>query len=370
VKISSNTSTNAAQNALQADAQQSQDADASVNATSQGNMSQQQTANGNSSVGNEGAANQNADANDNRGLDELIENNSFNNSGYNHRVGGPVVIFGNGKSHDLNNDPGQDVTMIGHGTKLKGGTQDDILSIKGNAALINGMGGNDTMTYEGDRGTIYGHGGEDSLDLNGDGNYVDMGKTNESDTVNINGGHENDVYTYDGADVVTIAEGATSTSVFAGDNDEGTKDVIVDNGTDSRLYGEAGDDEITVTSQAVNSTANGGEGNDTITIDGRHNVDGGGDDDIVNVTNGLGSTLTGGSGYDVLNLNDVDYEEGMSIRSSDLTTNSSDGGFVLTLNDGSEYIFQDFEEINFANGFKATQSEGTDEWSVEATGGD
>jgi len=375
MRISSNSSNNAAQNARLTDDQDSQNPQENPTAVSQNttsanqlNTNQQQTNSQNSNTVNDDAdRNPATTADDNRALDQLIDQSSFNNSSYN-STGGPVVIHGNGLKHDLNNDPDQDVTMIGHGTKLKGGSADDTLSIRGNWGLINGMGGNDTMKYDGNHGTIYGHSGEDSLEVNGDGNYVDMGKTDESDSVTVKGGHENDIYTYAGADNVTIEEGATSTSVFAGENATG-KDVLIDNGTDSRLYGEGGDDVLIATDKAINSTLNGGTGDDVITIDGKHNVDGGGDDDIVNVTNGLGSTLTGGSGYDVLNLNDVDFVDGMQIRPSDLTQNSSEGGYVLTLNDGSEYIFQDFEEVNFANGFKATLAEGTDKWLISQTGG-
>ncbi|MDZ8088871.1 MAG: phytase [Nostoc sp. DedQUE12b] len=122
--------------------------------------------------------------------------------------------------------------------------------------------------------------------------------SNNSDTVNLEPGQF--FSAGDGADFV---EGTQGNTIEAGNGDD-----IVLAGSDSSVFGQDGNDRIFIgqNGPAQNTSADGGSGNDVITVveaSGSNNLFGAAGDDNLTVIEGSHQSLFGGSGNDTLTSN-------------------------------------------------------------------
>ncbi|MCO1335444.1 autotransporter outer membrane beta-barrel domain-containing protein [Microbulbifer sp. OS29] len=134
------------------------------------------------------------------------------------------------------------------------------------------------------------------------------------------------------ADQITCSEdydpNGEDINLFAG-NDS----VTLSGGTAENIYGGEGDDQIIISGGVINQLVDGGEGSDTITLDDRSSdvgnylygggIHGGAGDDTLILLDGLSFHVWGGDGNDSITL---------------------DGGFVfnyLDAGDGDDYIYWD-----------------------------
>ncbi len=105
----------------------------------------------------------------------------------------------------------------------------------------------------------------------------------------------------------TSGEGSISGSIFTGtDGDDSlSADAIDEFPTEVNVFDMLGGDDVVEHGPETNVTINGGEGNDTLSIENEDNLlDGGPGDDVLSA--GLGSTIVGGEGDDVIAFDQQD----------------------------------------------------------------
>ena len=179
---------------------------------------------------------------------------------------------------------------------IRGGQGNDTLALTGsaNVSLVNGNMDDDTITTAAaSNSSIFGGQGVDTLNIGGATVLTVINGDRDNDRINLGnvvGSTLNQSTVYGGAgnDTITVLAGlatSTDTSIYGGDGNDtlnGAAAVVA-----VRLYGEAGNDNIT--GGTVNDVLQGAAGNDTIT--------GGAGADTI--TGGTGADLlTGGAGAD------------------------------------------------------------------------
>lgn len=223
-------------------------------------------------------------------------------------VTGAAVADGSGTATITNDDtpPLGDTVLGGSGNDtLQGGPSDDLMNGGEGNDLINGNGGNDTIfggsgvdTINGGEGndSIDGQGGADVIDAgNGDDIFVWRGASSGNDTVTNASGADGVQITLDGSsNVVTIGQSA-----------------IPLGGIYSFLQVTDGGATLTVDSSVAQVTVDGGNGDDTITVNdidrvcrGAVIVRGGNGDDLLTGLNAkigqMRLRMEGGNGNDTL----------------------------------------------------------------------
>ena len=179
---------------------------------------------------------------------------------------------------------------------IRGGQGNDTLALTGsaNVSLVNGNMDDDTITTAAaSNSSIFGGQGVDTLNIGGATVLTVINGDRDNDRINLGnvaGSTLNQSTVYGGAgnDTITVLAGlatSTDTSIYGGEGNDtlnGAAAVVA-----VRLYGEAGNDNIT--GGTVNDVLQGAAGNDTIT--------GGAGADTI--TGGTGADLlTGGAGAD------------------------------------------------------------------------
>ncbi|MBD3664376.1 calcium-binding protein [Sulfitobacter aestuariivivens] len=144
----------------------------------------------------------------------------------------------------------------------------------------------------------------------------------------------------DGNDILSTDDLAGAATLDGG---LGT-DTLTGSGTDILLAGGGGADVLTLETAfdpatEVSSSANGGDGDDTITATGiGGSVDGGGADDVISVQ-GAFETITGGNGDDTIVSDSADFGGGTPVDggagNDDITISDNAGtGFSTQINGG------------------------------------
>lgn len=233
-------------------------------------------------------------------------------------------IYGNAGSDDLYGDAGDDTLYGGAGNDyLSGGAGDD---------RIDGGDGIDTVDYD----------SAATVDLRLMGQAQNTGAS--------------------GSDVLFGVEnlsGSRSTDTFNGD-DQANRLEDEDGGNDA-FYGRGGDDTLTISRSttmyttpagtrqyivgSTNVTMDGGDGNDTLTFNGRtryidraSSISGGSGDDVISVVGMAAATIDGGAGNDRITVDG----------------RGSDGGYQITLGAGTDTV-----ALSYAASSTATLSTGT-----------
>ena len=198
----------------------------------------------------------------------------------------------------------------------KGGA-DKITVYKGKDHVIYGGAGNDKIVVKNKssiRATIYGGSGKDTITVNGGSIsvYGDEWGTGSrvkgDDTIIINGGSYAFVKGGAGNDKITVNK-CTKGNIYG----DAGKDTIKVHAGAFGVNGGAGDDTIlldkkaksTTTYEAVNTQIYGNEGNDKITVTSGNNffgIDGGAGKDTIKITGGKLHKILGGTGNDTITL--------------------------------------------------------------------
>ena len=212
------------------------------------------------------------------------------------------------------------------GYTLKGGSGNDVFTantttIAGNS-FFNGNAGNDVITLNAFNGVsvtssaIRGGQGNDTLALTGSANVSLVNGNMDDDTITTAAASNSSIFGGQGVDTLNIG-GATVLTVINGDRDNdriNLGNVVGSTLNQSTVYGGAGNDTITVLAGLATSTDTsiyGGEGNDTLNgaaavvavrlygEAGNDNITGGTVNDVLQ--GGAGNdTITGGTGADLL----------------------------------------------------------------------
>ena len=222
-----------------------------------------------------------------------------------------------------------------NGYTLKGGSGNDVFTantttIAGNS-FFNGNAGNDVITLNAfnsvsvTSSAIRGGQGNDTFQLTGSANVSLVNGNMDDDTITTAAASNSSIFGGQGVDTLNIG-GATVLTVINGDRDNDRINLgNVANSTlnQSTVYGGAGNDTITVLAGLATSTDTsiyGGEGNDTLNgaaavvavrlygEAGNDNITGGTVNDVLQgaagndtITGGAGAdTITGGTGADLL----------------------------------------------------------------------
>jgi len=211
---------------------------------------------------------------------------------------------------------------------------------------------------------------------NASGNVYLGGK--DSDNVFIESGDTNRAYTGEGNDIV-IDRGVNTTFYTGGGDDvasmSGTNgyaftgqgnDELFDNGTNNYLLGEGGDDEIRINAEAVNSTVDAGDGNDSLIITGDHTAYMANGDDTVQTSQAWGSVIDGGAGNDTIKL-DVTVNPFFTRFE---TTPGKNEVTISTNIEGTDgprepLVLTNFERIEWSDGSVSTYESDTGEWSTD-----
>ncbi|WP_182085671.1 calcium-binding protein [Aureimonas sp. ME7] len=212
---------------------------------------------------------------------------------------GTALIYGNGGSDEIT------VTGLGSAT-IFGGQGDDTVAFTGNSASIVGGLGEDeiTVTTAGDDAAVTVYGGNGNNDRLDGADVINVGLTADGDSAVIYGNA--------GEDVITVT-GLGNATVFGGADD----DQITFTGNSASIVGGLGGDTLTVTTAGSdatvtvvggNGTTDAADGDDIISVtlttaDDTAVVYGNGGDDEITI-DGLGlATVFGGQGNDTLIIN-------------------------------------------------------------------
>ena len=153
---------------------------------------------------------------------------------------------------------------------------DDYYSNTTSNTVLSALAGNDTIINSGQKVTLNAGTGNDKIyNNNGDSSSIDAGDGNDS------------IYAYDN-DSVTIKAGAGSDTV---------------NGSyySSKIYGESGNDLMSISGSGISNLIDGGEGDDTILANGGTIYGGAGADSIsLSSGNYSGRIINGGTGDDTI----------------------------------------------------------------------
>lgn len=308
---------------------------------------------------------------------------------------GDATIFGNGGNDNIDLSNGAfagDVTVYGGNGVADSSDGNDTVVLGTGTSLVYGNAGNDAVTLNqtANNASVYGGLGNDTVTNNaaGTGDYLIVlgqgtdslnGATTDfgaSSAVTVYGG-DGAVDSADGADVIDIDTGATSTAVIYGNagNDTVTAD---DNDTTSTVFGGLGDDSITTAANA--DSVVGGEGDDTIAAGaGANTVEGGEGDN--NITTGAGDDrITAGAGDDTISSGDgadnVDAGAGdnsITVGNGDATVTGGADDDTVTAGNGNNLLVNGdagADSLTVGNGTDATVNggEGSDT-IVGGTGG-
>ena len=281
---------------------------------------------------------------------------------------GDDTIYAQGSMSDIHGGSGADAITIQGADGLdlervvaRGGDGNDVIRGCGSYLYLHGNAGEDEIHIRSVLGSS--EVGHDSFAQGGSGNdtiYIDSGLRHR-----INGGPGDDVlyahlgdkhflYGNDGNDEIHIVDDGTKRS----DNNiarggEGNDMLYIENGGQSHyLYGDAGDDYLSVDGDY--NTLDGGDGNDTLTVVGGSNntLNGGAGNDLLSVQGGL-NMLYGGAGKDTFSFEEgnhiiMDYTAGEdvieiasgSISKTELVNDGKDVKFTvgegsITVTDGA-----------------------------------
>jgi len=242
-------------------------------------------------------------------------------------------------------------------TTIYGGAGNDVIAVNGvavsfvNGSLMQGGAGNDTLsvTQTISSSTVRGGADNDTLNIvNATQAFINGNLGN--DTINIAAGgvigSNTTIFGGAGADTVNVAAGVTlsASSIFL----DAGNDTITDAGTtgftsfvNSTVFGGDGNDQILLDGSAQDYVADGGNGNDIITLGaGDNTVTGGAGDDIITVGNG-DDNVTAGEGADTVTLGagrDIVVQgvgDGVAPTAATLVSNA--GGTMTTI--GSRMTF-------------------------------
>lgn len=196
-----------------------------------------------------------------------------------------------------------DDTLSGHGEAdtLEGGDGNDTLNGGDGDDILDGGNGNDTLRGDNGVDTLSGGGGDDLLEGGADNDNLDGGDGRDTlyggagnDVLHGgNDGYFNSLYGEDGDDQLTVVNGG----LWGGSGN----DILTATGTG---FGEGGDGDDQITIGSNGGYVRGGNGNDQITI--THNfggVEGGdGDDQITIIGSGDAYQIWAGGGNDTLDV--------------------------------------------------------------------
>ena len=298
------------------------------------------------------------------GNDEIIlnERNEYLVSG---GKGNDTINITNGEAKSVNGGEGNDTYIIsGSGSTITDPWGTNSFDVKGDNNVITGGTGSDSFTVTGSNNSILGAGGDDYNIILGSNNsvdggtglnfYVDAGSNNtytnvspdpNSQTITfvtqnqtkeillngkkyifINTNHDNTspasnkvTYVYNpstgemniiGSNITLICDDSSSNDIkLYGDNNViqgGSKNdsISVESGTGNYIYGNDGNDNITMNSE--NNHLFGGSGNDNITVNasnGTNEIDGGDGNDTLTINSDNNTAISSGSGSNTLNIN-------------------------------------------------------------------
>jgi hypothetical protein len=186
-------------------------------------------------------------------------------------------------------------------------------------SLISGAKGADTIVVApGSTSTVTGGDGQDDITILGPAPYVAAGAgsdtiTTTADVKTVIGGGLNDVINLGGANglVYADASGVTTSSTATGGQADGNDQILATGVTELTIYGAGGNDTISTLSIADVSLFDGGDGADSITVDGTvaSNVSliGGLGGDIISVSGAISSDvlIDVGAGSDAITVSDI-----------------------------------------------------------------
>ena len=314
---------------------------------------------------------------------------------------------------------GDDTVTARQGDIVYGGAGADTINAVGRLSEVHGGAGKDIITVRGadggnrDHVVVRADGGNDTINVYGSYNYINGGRDNDEihiytdpnaeeeevshnngissgqgdDKLYIHAGHHHVVNGGAGNDEIYFMRGHNNKAGGGAGNDK----IYANFGNGHMLYGGAGDDEIHIVDNGskvhTNNTANGGLGNDTLSIEnggqghflfgedgvdylsveGDNNVlDGGNENDTLVVVAGEGNMLNGGDGDDELyvesgnenklyggagndimtiiagNDNELHGDEGddkLNGGSGNDTLNGGDGNDKLYGESGNDYLY-------------------------------
>ena len=220
-----------------------------------------------------------------------------------------------------NGDDGISVTALTTGSTIRGGADNDQISVSGlSASTVNGNKGSDTVTATGliSNSRVFGGSEDDTVNIN----FASMRNSRAngsagSDTMNIGNGTtmvDSTVFGGAGNDFINANNNDNNLSVSGDDgNDIVTFGAVTADGDNSIVTG-SGNDEVELIFATGDSTINTGVGADTITlgvgVTGANTIEFNRGDSVASTANTLGAggtgliadtnTITFGNGVDVI----------------------------------------------------------------------
>ena len=216
-------------------------------------------------------------------------------------------------------------------------------------------------------GTYQGGAGADTITVTSGDNHIiygddETGKRKGNDNIVIKGGTGHTIYGGAGKDTITVAKGITKSKYTIEGGDD--NDIIeISSGGDrweypSTVNGGNGNDTITL-NETVNGyfTISGGSGGDTIDAKGgsNHTIYGDSGIDHITLYNGIGSSITVNGGDDkdyivakagngTINGDAGDDEITLEGNASKFTINGGAGTDAITINAGNRYLIDGGED--------------------------
>ena len=227
---------------------------------------------------------------------------------------GADTVYG-GSGNDLINYQGYSDTG---NEKIYGDAGNDTIKTGMSNDIIYGGDGNDYILSGSGIDKIYGDKGDDNIEAGAGNDIVDGGAGNDqirggSGNDSLKGGSGNDIiYSNEGNN--TIYGGAGDDDIYInsatdktlGDlvhGDAGNDDIYVEKGEYSKVYGDTGNDYITVYADATHNKIDGGKGNDTISVNAQYTeAIGGAGNDVITIS-ANNCKVEAGSGNDIININ-------------------------------------------------------------------
>ncbi|OUT15943.1 hypothetical protein B9N64_01090 [Campylobacter concisus] len=330
-----------------------------------------------------------------------------------------IKVSNNSEVKNIGGNDGMDTINVENATvrgNIRGGAGDDVITAKGSSSINNILGdaGKDTITLEdgakvvgqirGDTKTmndIYEKQVNPALDI------VDSGADADTITLSGAGTSAQHIFGGDGADIITVKNGAKVTGEVRGDeggdkitvsgdqtyvsaiNGRGGDDtILVEKGANvDGIVGRWGNDDITVTGKGtvVKEFIHGNEGDDTIRVlDGAvvkgdienntegkiGSIEGNAGNDIIEIDGGVnkegyvGGKIISGDGDDIVtirntNLNKVHNDYDKNIKVDTGTGNDTVNLYNVTVNDTNIWTKEGNDTINATDTtFKTTQGTG------------
>lgn len=233
--------------------------------------------------------------------------------------------------------PGNDTVTAQAGDIVYGGAGDDTINVTGNVSDIHGGAGVDTIVVRGADGQNLDHvivradKGNDIITAYGSYHYVHGGA--DDDEIHLRDDGKGTIIAHNSAaaggvgnDTIIIHAGHDHRAVGGDGNDK----LYAYLGDNHVLNGGAGDDEIHIiddgTKRSENNRALGGEGNDWLYIEdsgSNHYLYGDAGNDYLSVTGGT-NTLNGGTGSDTYSITNIASDTNITIDQSFYNTGDAD----------------------------------------------